>query len=98
MKSVQTAHVGYQFLRCHVIWDLKLDSFKRKFRLVACGHMTEAPTLITYVSVVFRESVRIALTIADLHDLEVKVDDIMNTYLCTPNSEKNWTVLGPEFG
>ena len=43
MKSGQKEPVGYQFLRCHGIWDVKLDSFKRKFRLVAGGHMTKAP-------------------------------------------------------
>ena len=52
MKSGQSAPSGYQFLRCHVIWDVKLDSFKRKFRLVAGCHMTEAPTSITYARVV----------------------------------------------
>ena len=60
--------------------------------------MNEAPASITYASVVSRESVRIALNIADLHYLEVKAADIMNTYLCAPNAENNWTVPGPEFG
>ena len=60
--------------------------------------MTEAPASITYESVVSRDSVRVALTISDLRELEVKVADIINAYLCAPNTEKNWTVLGPEFG
>ena len=38
----------------------------------------EAPALITYASVVSRDSVQIALTIDALHDLEVKAADIMN--------------------
>ena len=58
----------------------------------------EAPALITYASVVSRDSVRIALTIAALHDLEVKAAEIMNAYLNAPNTEKTWTVLGLEFG
>ena len=45
-----------------------------------------------------RESVRIALTLAALNDLEVKSSDIKNAYLTAPNTEKIWTVLGPEFG
>jgi hypothetical protein len=42
--------------------------------------------------------VRIALTLADLNDLEVKMADIENAYLTAPITEKVWTVLGPEFG
>ena len=34
---------GYQFMTCHMIFDIKLDGFKRKARLVAGGHMTDAP-------------------------------------------------------
>ena len=59
INNGQTAPVGYQFLWCHEIWDVILDSFKRKFRLVAGGHMNKAPASITYASVVSRDSVRI---------------------------------------
>ena len=89
MKSGQTAPVRYQFFRYHGIWDVKLDYFNRKFRLVVGGHMTEAPALITYAITVSRYSVCIALTMAALHDLEVKADDIMSLYLCAPNAKKN---------
>ena len=57
---------------CHLIFDVKLDGFVRKARLVAGGHQTESPAVLTYASVVSRETVRIALTIAALNDLEVK--------------------------
>ena len=62
--------------------------------------MTESPhPSLTYASVVSRESVRIALTLAALNDLEVKAADIQNAYLTAPLlSEKIWTVCGPEFG
>jgi hypothetical protein len=42
--------------------------------------------------------VRVALTLADLNDLDVNMADIENAYLTAPISEKFWTVLGPEFG
>jgi hypothetical protein len=42
--------------------------------------------------------VRIALTLAALIDLDVKMADIENTYLTAPITEKVRTVLGPEFG
>jgi hypothetical protein len=54
---------------------------------VAGGHTTEAPASLTNASVVSRESVRIALTMAALNDLEVKIGDIESA-----------SRLGPEFG
>jgi hypothetical protein len=75
-----------------------MENFRRKVRLVAGGHVTEAPPTITYASVVSRETVRIALTIAALNALEVKIGDVENAYITAPVSEKIWTVLGPEFG
>ena len=88
----------YQQIRGHLIFDVKMEDFRRKARYVAGGHMTEAPATITYASVVSRESVRIALTLAALNDLEVKTADIENAYLTAPVAEKIWCVLGPEFG
>ncbi len=40
----------------------------------------------------------LALTIAALNDLEVKVGNVLNAYITAPVKEKVWTVLGPEFG
>jgi hypothetical protein len=42
--------------------------------------------------------VRLALTIASLNDLKVKVGHVLNAYITAPVKEKVWTVLGPEFG
>ena len=81
-----------------MVFDVKMEDFRRKARYVAGGHMTETPATLTYASVVSRESVRIALTMAALHDLEVKTGDIKNAYLTAPVAEKIWTVCGPEFG
>jgi hypothetical protein len=60
--------------------------------------MTNAPATITYASVVSHETVCIALLMAALNDLNVKVGDILNAYITAPITEKVWTVLGPEFG
>ena len=65
---------------------------------MAGGHKTEAPATTTYASVVSRETVCLALTIAALNDLEVKVGDVLNAYITAPITKKVWTVLGPEFG
>jgi hypothetical protein len=55
-------------------------------------------TYVTYASVLSRESGRVALTLAALNDLDVKMADIENAYLTAPITEKVWTVLVPEFG
>ena len=74
MKDVQVAFqtiddgeaipIGYKFVRCHMIFDVKMEDFRKKAILVAGGHITEQPDVMTYASVVYRETVRLALTIA----------------------------------
>ena len=82
-----------------MIFDVKLEGFRRKARLVAGGHKTEPPaSVLTYASVVSRETVRVALTVAALNDLQVKTSDVQNAYLTAPCAEKIYTVLGLEFG
>ena len=80
-----------------MVFDVKKEDFRHKARLVAGGHMTEAPGTITYASVVLKQTVRIAFMIAAPND-EVKLGDILNFYVQTPVTEKVWTTLGPEFG
>jgi hypothetical protein len=89
--------IGYQQIPCHVVFDIKMD-FTCKARFVAGGHVTEAPSSITYASVVSRESVRIALLIAALNNLEVAGADVQGAYLNAPCREKVFTICGPEFG
>ena len=90
---------GYKFVSTHMVFDVRLgENYRRKARLVADGHKTDAPTSITYSSVVSRDSVRIALTIAALNGLQVFVCDIQNAFLTAPCREKLYTVAGPEFG
>jgi hypothetical protein len=72
--------------------------FTRKARFVVGGHMTEAPSSITYSSVVSRESVKIAFLIAALNDLDIMSCDIGNAYLNAPCKEKIWFLAGKECG
>ena len=59
---------GYQQIKSHIIFDIKLGkNYRRKARLVGGGHTTTEPYSITFSSVVSRESVRIAFTIAALN-------------------------------
>ena len=50
--------------------------------------------ILAYATKVSRESVRIALTLAALNDLEVKISDIQNAYLTAPCSERYILHLG----
>ena len=75
-----------------------MEDLRWKSRLVAGGHMTDAPATTTFASVVSRETVQIALPLAGLNKLQVKVSDIENAYITAPCTEKIWTILGPEFG
>ena len=81
-----------------MIFDVNMEDFLRKARLVAGGHKTKAPPTITYSSVVSHETVRLALTVASLNDLEAKAGDVLNAYITTPITEKVWKILGLEFG
>jgi hypothetical protein len=47
---------------------------------------------------VSRESVRIALLVAALNDLDVMGADILNAYLSARTTENIWTILGAEWG
>ena len=65
--------IGSQHIKCYMVFSTKMEDFSRKACLLAGGHMVEAPKSLTFASVVSRESVRIALTLAGL---EVKTSDM----------------------
>jgi hypothetical protein len=80
---------GYQKITCHMIFDVKMgENFRRKARFVADGHKTKTPAAMTSASVVSRDSVRIALTIAAPNDLDIMACDILNSYLTADCREK----------
>ena len=83
------AFKGYKEITVHMVFDIKMD-FTRKARLVAGGHVTDAPASVTYSSVVTRDSVRLALMLADLNELEVLAGDVGNAYLNAPCRERIW--------
>ena len=89
--------VGSKLIPYHIIFDVKMD-FTRKARLVGWGNLTDEPSSLTYLSVVSRDSVRIAFTIAALNDLDMITADIGNAYLCAKPREKYYIKCGPEFG
>ena len=98
LKDGDRAPIGHKQINCHMIYALKMEDFRRKARLVAGGHLPETPKCMTYSSVVGQETVRIALTIAALNNLQVKVGDVMNAYVTAPFSGKICPVLRKESG
>ena len=94
-----TELIGYQKVHCHHIFDIKLgENFRRKAQLVAGGHQTVTPPTLTYSSVVSRDSVRIALLIAVLNDLDILVCNIEGAYLTAMCQERLYTIASLEFG
>jgi hypothetical protein len=88
----------YQPIHYHILFDVEMESFRHKALLVAVGNSTKTPKCMTYLSVVSRESVRIALALAALNVLEVKADHVANVYTTALITENALTTLGPEFG
>jgi hypothetical protein len=76
MNGYEVIPPTYQDMRCRVIFDVKMEDFRRKARFVSGGHITDTHHDMTYGSAVLRESVRIALTLVALNDLDVKMAGI----------------------
>ena len=89
--------VGSQWIPFYMIFNIKCD-FTRKARFVAGGLWTEAPTQLTYSSVVTKDSVQIAFLVAALNDLEILTADVRNAFLLAPARERVHTTASPEFG
>jgi hypothetical protein len=85
---------NYQEIRCHMIFDVNMEDFRRKALFMAGGHTTDTPHVINYESVTSRESVSIALKLSALNDVNVMMGDTENSYLTAPITERVWTVLG----
>ena len=44
----------FQYVHCQMVFDIKMEDFCKVAHLVAGGHMTHTPDIITYFSVVTR--------------------------------------------
>ena len=54
-----------------MIFDVNMEDFRRKARLVAGGHVTDPPATINHASAVSRDTEKIALKLAALNELSV---------------------------
>ena len=88
LEDGESVPVGFEYLTVHLIFDVKMD-LTRKSRLVADGHETPDPVGSTYAGVVSRESVRIALTYAELMGLDVWGAEIFKMLTCLLQHQKS---------
>ena len=97
LENIQSLPPGYSKCTCHIIFDVKMDG-TRMARYVKDGHKTTNWEGSCYAGVVSCESVRIALTYADLNDLDVIVVNICHVNLQAPPLECHYVKCGLEFG
>ena len=98
-QACDSIPVGHAPITAHMVFDVKLgENFRRKARFVGDGHKVDSTATFNYSSVVSRDSVRIALLIAALNDLDILSCDIKNAYLTAPCRGKYYLIAGPEFG
>jgi Reverse transcriptase (RNA-dependent DNA polymerase) len=90
--------IGYDCIRCHMVFDVKIGDLTRKARFCANGNETDPPKDSTFSTVVSRDTVRLFFLMAALHDTDVLSADIQNAYLNAPVKEKLYTIAGKEFG
>ena len=90
--------IGYEKIRCHMVFDVKIGDLTRKARFCANGNETDPPKDSTFSTVVSRDTVRLFFLLAALHDTAILSADIQNAYLNAPVKEKLYTIAGKEFG
>ena len=51
-KILDKPPIVSQYMKCHIVFSIKMEDFSRKAHLVAGGHMVEAPKSLTFAGVV----------------------------------------------
>ena len=87
---------GYKKITLHFVYAVKHDG-RYKSRIVAGGHLTDAPLESVYSGVVSLRGVRFVIFLAELNGLEVWQTDVGNAYLEAYTKEKVFVIAGPEF-
>ena len=71
-----------------MVFDIGMKDFWIKANLLVGNHMTHAMDVLIYSIVNTSETVCIALTMAALHDQEVKALDVLNAYVMASNKQE----------
>ncbi|MEL7196229.1 MAG: reverse transcriptase domain-containing protein [Bacteroidota bacterium] len=87
---------GHKKIRVHLVFAVKHDG-RHKARLVADGHLTDAPTESVYSGVVSLRGLRLVVFLGELNNLEAWAGDIGSAYLEAKTREKLYIIAGPEF-
>ena len=95
-KSTSRPPDGYKKITLHFVYAVKHDG-RHKSRIVAGGHLTDAPVESVYSGVVSLRGVRFTVFLAELNDLKVYQTDVGNAYLEAFTKEKVYVIAGPEF-
>ena len=96
-KSVAKVPRDHKRIAVHIVYDVKHDG-RYKARLVADGHLTDAPLESVYSGVVSIRGFRIVMFLAELNGLEFWATDVGNAYLESYTAEKLYIIGGEEFG
>ena len=75
--------IGHQKINCHIKFDLHME-FQQKARFVAGGHTTEAPTSITYSSVVSSDIIIIGSLLVYIHGVGITDIDLDHAHPNAP--------------
>ena len=80
-----------------MVFDIKID-FTHNTHFVSDRHATVALALMTFSSVVSRDSIQLAFLIAALNNLDIMSVDLENAFIQVPCQEKIWFEGGIECG
>jgi len=95
-RATARVPVGYKKINLHFVYAVKHDG-RYKSRIVAGGHLTDAPVESVYSGVVSLCGVRFCIFLAELNELQVWQTDVGNAYLEAFTKEKVFVIAGPEF-
>jgi hypothetical protein len=96
-KRHNKAPKDYTHITLHFVYAVKHDG-RYKSRIVAGGHLTEAPIESIYSGVVSLRGIRFITFLAEHNDLDIWQTDVGNAYLESETQEKVYVIAGPEFG
>ena len=86
-RTKARAPPGYKRITLHYVYAVKHDG-RYKSRIVAGGHLTDAPVESVYSGVVSLRGIRFVLFLSELNGLETYQTDVGNAYLESYTKEK----------
>ena len=73
LLNSEKAPIGHQLIKCQLVFDVKINDFWQKTRLVAGSNKIDSLATSTYTNVVSCEMVHIAMTVTALMVLDMKL-------------------------